>query len=246
MKVRYSAAAWRVFDAVFKPWMNLHIDRVRISGLENALDVPRDRPLLVCPNHVSWWDGFLIRAVHRRLRPEAPLYSIMLESELKSRPLLRWLGGLGVTPGSVGSLRALLRTVKRLSIERPDAVFVLFPQGRIYPSHRRPLGFLPGVTAVAEALHAPAWVLPASIHLEAGANPAPTALLHLGTALPTDRVAPEEMQDRVEAGIDRILDFLALFGEDAADLWPDDLTTAHPTERRSPATPGTSERELTP
>jgi len=160
MRARYSATAWRVFDAVFAPWMRLHIDRVRISGLENAGEAPSDRPLLICPNHVSWWDGFLIRAVHRRLRPTAPLYSIMLEHELKGRPFLRWLGGLGITPGSVGSLRDLLRTVKRLSANRPDAVFVLFPQGRIYPSHRRPLGFLPGVTAVAEALDAPAWALP--------------------------------------------------------------------------------------
>jgi len=226
--------------------MKLHVNRLRISGLDRARDVGHDRPLLVCPNHGSWWDGFLIRAVHRQLRPSAPLYSIMLERELNGRPFLRWLGGLGLTPGSVGSLRGLLRTVKGLSREHPNALFVLFPQGRIYPSHRRPLGFLPGVSAVAEAMESPAWALPVSIHLEAGATPAPTAFLHLGTALPTDRVAPSRMQERVESGIDRILDFVSLFGEDAADLWPDDLTTSNPTERGTDSPRVVSEREIAP
>ena len=50
--------------------------------------------------------------------------------------------------------------VRRRLDERPDGTVIFFPQGRIWPSFKRPLGFHPGIGLFAREL-APMIVLPA-------------------------------------------------------------------------------------
>ena len=78
MKTRFSRTGFAIFDLVFRPWLRGHIHRIEVRG---SVSLPADRPVVIAANHTSWWDGFLLRDLQRRLRPEAPLYTVMLESE---------------------------------------------------------------------------------------------------------------------------------------------------------------------
>lgn len=219
MRSRHSPLAWALFDAVFLPWMRSRIAGVHLAGLPERL--PAGAPLLVCANHTSWWDGFLVRRLQRALRPGRPLYTVMLEQELGPRPFLRWLGALGITPGSLSSVRSALRFLSDQRARTPELMLSFFPQGRIWPSGRRPLGFQPGVRLFVEAL-APVRILPLAMHLEPGTRAAPAAYLSAGALLdPEDvDVTGEALERHVTAELDAIAEFLNTHGERAPEAWP--------------------------
>lgn len=215
----YSPLAWQVFDLAFGPRMRLGIRSVQMAGLPGA--IPHAQPVLLVSNHVSWWDGFLLRKLQVALRPRGTFHVVMLERELRQRPFLRLLGGLGLSPGSVASLRRLGRELAAARRDRPDRVVLFFPQGRIWPSHRRPLGFQKGVRLVARSL-APVTVLPVGLHLEPGQHPAPTAYVSVAppVAVDAEDVSPTALEKAVQGELDAILSFLSHHGEASRERWP--------------------------
>lgn len=221
---------WRAFDMVFQPWMRRRL-RVRMAGLPSEL--PADEPIILVANHVSWWDGFLLRAVQRALRPSSTLYTVALERELVKHPILRMIGAIGIEPSSPASILHAVRvaTYKRAAL--PNAVFGYFPQGRITPSYRRPLGFRRGVDVFTRAL-APAVILPVAIHLEPMTESAPTAFVSIGEPLRANGKRPGHaaIEREIESLLDRLLAFLATHGEDALAAWPEPQSTIIPVARR--------------
>lgn len=212
--------AWKLFDLFFRPWMKRRIAAVRIAGLPRAGGP--DEPVLLCPNHVTWWDGFVARDVARLLRPGAPFRALVLERELDAHPVLRALGGVGIRPGSVGSVRRAVRRVEALVRSDRRTVFTLFPQGRIWPADRRPLGFRPGIRLF-RRVSQPCWTVPVGIRLEPLADARPTVFVSVGRPLGPDvpeGELVERLEQRVAAELDALSWFLSLHGEDAAHAWP--------------------------
>lgn len=209
--------AARLFDRLFFLWMRTRL-RVHVASPAQAL--PADVPLLYCANHQSWWDGFLLRYLHRKTRGRAPFRAVMLQRELGARPFLRHLGALGVEVGSLASGRRLLR---HLSEVPPRAGVAFFPQGRIVPDAAPPLGFRPGVRAVARAM-APAAIVPVAIRILPGRGVRMDAFLSAGAPLMVTRTQVPSLRDIEGAVTDELESigvFVRQFEEDAADLWPD-------------------------
>ncbi len=210
--------ALRAFDVVFLPWMRRRIAGIHISGLPDA--PAGNRPMFLVSNHVSWWDGFLLHAVHRAMRPHAPLYTIMLESELRRFPFLRSLGCIGIDPASASSVGRALRTLRDCLAQRPDSMVMYFPQGTIRPSHARPLGFQRGIELFCRFVPS-ADVLPVGIHFEPLNTPAPHVFLSAGSVIPARDVSSADLERAVEHELDSILEFVAREGENAAAAWPE-------------------------
>lgn len=209
--------AFRVFDAMFRPWMHRRIAGIHITGL--PLAHISNRPLILVSNHVSWWDGFLLREVHRQLRPTAHMHAVMLERELRQRPLLRLLGAVGIDPGSAPSVLRTLRVLRERLERHPDSVVLYFPQGKIWPSHVRPLGFQRGVELFARHLPS-ADIIPIGIHLEPLKGPSPHAFISAGGLIGARSSTVADLEHAVELQLDAILSFLGEYGENAAEAWP--------------------------
>jgi 1-acyl-sn-glycerol-3-phosphate acyltransferase len=213
----FSPLAVRAFEAFFRPWRDRRV-RTLMAGL--PADLPNGVPLLLAANHVSWWDPFTLREVQRVLRPASPVFVVMLERELARRPYFRRMGVVGIEPGSGASLRACIRQLRKHLDARPDGVIVFFPQGRIWPSFRRPLGFHPGIGLLAREL-APLVVLPVALHVEP--LNATRSTIFASAAEPI-RVNGSIDAARVEAAVagelDALLAFLGRHGEDAPRHWP--------------------------
>ncbi len=197
--------------------MKRRIAGVHIAGLPHVLDP--DRPLIVVSNHVSWWDGFLLRAVQLRLRPHAPLHSVMLQRELKGKPFLKALGAVGIDPLNPASVKRAVAVLSERMRRRPDSMVLYFPQGEIRPSHARPLGFLRGIELFARHLPS-ADILPIGIHLEPLNTVSPHAFISAGELRDSRVVKASELEHEVERQLDHILHFIGKHGENSAAEWP--------------------------
>ncbi len=208
---------WRGFEMVFSPWMSRRLAGVHVRHEEPAA-WPAEVPIMLVANHVSWWDGFLLREVQRARRPRAPLHVVMAAAEFRRQPVLRALGALPLASSAMGP-RALLREMRAKQQASPGVVFGYFPQGRIWPSSRRPLCFQPGAAWLATHL-APIALVPVALHLEPLNRPSPTAFVGVGRPLtvtaPVETLALEEM---VRGQLDLLLPFLHRHGEDAPARW---------------------------
>lgn len=214
----------RLFELWFLPWMRTRVRAIHMAGVRR---LDEDRPLLLVANHVSWWDGFIVRAAQRELRPYSPFSAVMDREQYESRRLFGWIGGVPIEPGSASSTVASIAELRRRATARPDLTIAFFPQGRIWPSTRRPLGFGRGVELFTRRLHAD--VLPIGIHLEPLNRVAPTCFVSIGELL-RDRPPVAQVEAAVTREVDAILDHLALHGEGAERHWPD------PSERLAAAT----------
>ncbi|HEX6372251.1 MAG TPA: lysophospholipid acyltransferase family protein [Longimicrobium sp.] len=216
MDSRWQPPAVRAFELFFRPWRDARV-RTRVAGLPRAL--PEGVPLLLAANHVSWWDPFTLREVQRALRPTAPFFTVMLEAELARRPFFRRLGVVGLDPASPASLRACIRQLRRLLDAHPDGSVCFFPQGRIWPSFKRPLAFRPGIGLLAREL-APLLVLPVGLHVEPLSATRPTVFASAGPLIVDSHLDPTELETAVEREADAILAFLSRHGENAPRHWP--------------------------
>lgn len=215
----WSPTAWAAFEVVFRPWMARRIRRVLVRA---PYGLPDAGPVILAANHVSWWDGFLLREVQRRLQPAAPLFTVMLERELARAPFLRRLGAVPLDPSRPASVRAVFRALREERRREPAPLVAWFPQGRIEPSWKRPLKLRPGIPALARAL-APCSIVPVALHLEPLTTPAPTAFVSVGTPIPVQAEAGSAprlgaIEWAMEVEVDRVLTWIEERGEDA---WED-------------------------
>ena len=134
-------------------WLFLGLFRVEISGEEN---IPKEGPLLVCPNHLSNWDPVILGAAFdRQIRfmAKASLFKIPLLNSL-----IRALGAFPIQRGTADPT-ALKTAITRL--KDGDAVGI-FPQGkRRMKTEPKDTEVKPGVGMI--AYRSKADVLPVSI-----------------------------------------------------------------------------------
>lgn len=192
--------------------------RTRIAPIP---DLPADRPVLFVANHSSWWDPFILREMHRRIRPDQPLYTLMLQSELEKHPFFSRIGIVGIEPTSAGSIRRAIRTFQGRIRRHPGACITFFPQGRIWPATRRPLGFRRGIEPFVQALES-VTLLPVGIRVEPLNELRPTAFTLPGQ--PIQATSGEGVAHRLERAVEHLLDRIGAHvdahGEDSVSHWP--------------------------
>ncbi|HEX8159861.1 MAG TPA: lysophospholipid acyltransferase family protein [Solirubrobacteraceae bacterium] len=113
-----SLPLYALVKAFMVPFMRLYFG-LRVSGAER---VPREGPVIIAPNHKSFWDSFFIGAsIPRHVR-------FMGKSELFEKPYARLLVRLGAFPVRRGAAdEAALETAR--IILRQGGVLALFPEG---------------------------------------------------------------------------------------------------------------------
>lgn len=204
----------RIFELWFLPWMRTRIQTIRMAG---ARRLDEERPLVMVANHVSWWDGFIVRAVQRRVRPFSPFSVVMDRDQYERFRFFRWIGAVPIEPGSASSTMGTLAELRRRAAARPDLTVTFFPQGRIWPSTRRPLGFGRGVELFIRRLEAD--VLPIGIHLEPLNRVSPTCFVSVGEPLRGPQPVGR-LEEAVTEELNTIHGHLALYGEAAERHWP--------------------------
>lgn len=137
-------AAWA--DRIFYPYVmhlfHRHFQRICLLG-----EVPRceaQLPLLLLPNHSTWWDGFFVYLLNKKIFYRQP-YLMMLEEQLRRYPFFAKLGVFSINPHSASGVRASLRYAAALMQQTRPVLLGFFPQGELRPWDTRPLGYQRGL-----------------------------------------------------------------------------------------------------
>jgi hypothetical protein len=141
IKARHTWWADRLFSLYINP-----VFRSRFYRFHSLYDIPSadpNLPLLLLPNHSSWWDGFFIYWLNKTIfKREA--YLMMLDFELKKNRFFRYLGAYGIHPASLNVRESLNYTV-RLFAKTPPPLICIFPQGKLSGWNERPIHFQKGL-----------------------------------------------------------------------------------------------------
>lgn len=180
---------------------------VYVHGLAEVQTLCKTRPVIIAPNHVAWWDAFLVVLLDEALGTES--YCLMDAQNLRRLPFFRWLGAIELARGDdAGSYHDLMRSLQLLSA--PGRALWLFPQGRQRPPHIRPLALQSGVALLAQQSRLP--IVPVSISYAYLDAPKPRIVIHFNQAIDSFASTEKEhvpwrrslymLESRIVAGLD--------------------------------------------
>jgi 1-acyl-sn-glycerol-3-phosphate acyltransferase len=188
------------------------VSAVRVLGLEHLTAAARLGPVLVCGNHVAFWDGLLIAQVTDLLGLDTRV--LMRADQLRKAPLLRWAGCFGLEAGDPKDGARAVRHAAAL-LDRPGRVVWVFPQGEQRPQWARPLGFSRGHELILRRAPGAALV-PLALHYEVGEREQPEAWLRFGPPLAQPRLLEASIIESLQAVQAQIQ-----AGARPAALWPE-------------------------
>ena len=89
-------------------------------------------PVILIPNHSTWWDGFFFYLLNRKLFKRT-IYLMMLESQLSKYHFFSKVGAYSVAPENpkkiLQSLRYTIGLLKKHTDKKP--IICIFPQGEM-------------------------------------------------------------------------------------------------------------------
>lgn len=153
-------------DIIFQPYLKWLLKRNfhGIQLLGTPPEIPEELPLLLLPNHSTWWDGFFVYLLNKRIFRRTA-YLMMLQKQLSQYKFFARIGAYSIQPESQrGIIESLEYTVKLLNRNR--TLVCVFPQGKLLPWHTRPLTYKRGVEWIIQKYQKPIALLPLAIRTE--------------------------------------------------------------------------------
>lgn len=123
-------------------------------------------PLLLIPNHSTWWDGFFVYLLNEEIL-KREIYLMMLDRQLVKYKFFARIGAFGITPGDKKNLRQSLNYTVEL-LQKKNVMIIMFPQGILLPWGKRPLNFKKGIESIIQLYKKPINILPLAIRAEYG------------------------------------------------------------------------------
>jgi len=169
IEARHQSWADVLFRAYVLRLLRRHFRRVRLLG--ELPDLPPDLPLLITPNHSTWWDGFFVYFLNRTVLRRR-LHLMMLEEQLTRYRFFSRVGAFGIRPGLPRSAMQSLAYSARVLADPAHALCV-FPQGVLRPWGVRPLALQRGLERILRLYGGRAALLPLGIRCELLADQRP-------------------------------------------------------------------------
>ncbi|MFZ5519163.1 MAG: lysophospholipid acyltransferase family protein [Candidatus Zhuqueibacterota bacterium] len=141
-----------------------------------------DAPVLLVPNHSTWWDGFFVYLLNEKIL-KRDLYLMMLDSQLKKYSFFARVGAFGITPGDRDNVRESLGYAVDL-LKKDNVLICMFPQGHLLPWAARPLHFQTGIESIIRQFGKPITLLPLAMRAEFGLEQRPDVYFQFGEPLP--------------------------------------------------------------
>lgn len=146
--------------------------------------LPPGLPVLLLPNHFSWWDGFFVQRIWKACFPGRNIRLMMLEEQLRKYPFFRHTGCFSIEPRHPRGI------VESLSYARnaltPENLLVVYPQGELQPYAIPNMICKPGIERLLHNAPAGALCIPVVICIHYAEEELPYVIGRWGEPLPAD------------------------------------------------------------
>lgn len=203
IEARHQGWAERLFRGYVLGLVRRSFRAVRLLG--ELPDLPADEPLLITPNHSSWWDGFFVYLLDRALLHRR-LHLMMLEEQLARYRFFSRVGAFGIRPGLPREAMQALAYSARLLSDPANSVCI-FPQGELRPWGVRPLGLQRGLERVLRLHGGRVRLLPLAIRCELLADQRPEVFFLLDRSFAHDAASfpgVPWLEGEMEAQLERL------------------------------------------
>ena len=195
------------FRFIVRGYFRRHFHAVRVSGLERCLAASAGgEPLIVCANHVSWWDPMTQVLLGAEVLPQRRHFAPMDATALERYAIFKQLGVFGVELKTARGAAQFLRA--GLSVLEGGGVLWVTPQGRFADPRERPLEFKPGLAALASRVKGGCIVLPLAVEYTFWNERLPETLIRFGEAIEVNGQAAAELEERLKAALLKSMDEL--------------------------------------
>lgn len=154
IKAEHSNIADYFFRIYIKRSLKKHFFAFHLLG--DIPEIKNDLPLLLLSNHSTWWDGFFLYILNKKILKRSA-YLMMLEDQLSRNLFFRRLGAYSVKQKSISSVKETLNyTIEILrKNSKPSPVVFFFPQGILVPWKSRPVKFKKGIEFIIDRINTP-------------------------------------------------------------------------------------------
>lgn len=141
IEAKHNYWARTIFDLYINRLLKKHFSHFYL--LNNVSENISGRSLIITPNHISWWDGFFIDYLNKKIL-KRKIHLLMLEEQLSKYRFFIKVGAYSVKQNNAANIASAVKyTSKIVSDTRNMAV--IYPQGEIEPYDRRPLSIKKGI-----------------------------------------------------------------------------------------------------
>ncbi len=176
-----------------------------ISVLGNVPKLDPSLPVILLPNHSSWWDGFFVFLLNDRIFRRR-MYLMMLEGQLQRNPFFSRMGAFSIDPARPKSMMHSLYYVTSLlnTANGNPPLVCIFPQGELKSWGIRPLGFKPGLQWILERVNSPVILLSLAIRIEFLSEQRPEVFMMFGEIRQCDKHSRPQLLE-LESGSENLL-----------------------------------------
>ena len=143
IRARHNFFVYNFFKIYNKINIRRNFNEVKVIG---DVDVA-NHSVLIIANHVSWWDGFWVLHLCMNVLYKK-FHFMMLENELKKRPLFSLSGGFSIAKGAKSIVESLNYSSELLK-DKGNLV-LMFPQGKLHSIYNNEFKFEKGVERIIE------------------------------------------------------------------------------------------------
>lgn len=132
----YRFFSWYIEFIIKKDFTNFHY---------NTIETKEDTSILILANHFSWWDGFFIFYINKKLFKKQ--FHVLINAENYNKVgFLKYLGAFAAEGGGKDIIGMLSYASKLL--EDKNNLVLIFPQGKLHSNHVKNITFEKGVMQI--------------------------------------------------------------------------------------------------
>ena len=139
------------------------------------------KSIVVTPNHFSWWDGFFIYWVNKKLF-NRKLYVLMLEEQLKRYWFFKKLGCYSIDLNDNRKMIASLKYTVDLLLNSNNFI-TIYPQGEIQSYEQRPVELRDGIDFLAKKSKTDFQIIPVAFKIHYANERLPIVYARFGKLL---------------------------------------------------------------
>ena len=174
-----------IFDIYLKRLLKKSFYDFRI--INDLPQIAKSKSLIVTPNHFSWWDGFFIYWLNKKML-NRKLYVLMLEEQLKRYWFFKKLGCYSIDLNDNRKMITSLKYTLDL-IPKTKNLITIYPQGEIESYEQRPIKLRDGIDFLARKSESDFQIMPIAFKIHYANERLPIVYARFGKLLNSKDVA---------------------------------------------------------